>query len=82
MMACNNNPGGQVRQAANTLNNDVADILNLHLMLKVADWSFTAYAKNVTDERTSAEAFDFDVTIAARGVNLPRAFGVELRYDF
>ena len=66
----------------NLLNADTSDNVNLRLGLKTASWSLAAYAKNVTDERTPAEAFDFSATEAGRGVNLPRAFGVEVRYDY
>ncbi len=66
----------------NVLQNNASDILNLHLGLKVANWSLTAYAKNVTDERTSAEAFTYSDTEAGRGVNFPRAFGIEMRLDY
>ena len=66
----------------NLLNADTSDNVNLRLGLKTASWSLAAYAKNVTDNRTPAEAFDFSATEAARGVNFPRAFGVEVRYDY
>ena len=66
----------------NLLNADTSDNLNLHVGLRTANWSLTAYAKNITDDRTAAEAFDFSDTEAARGVNLPRAFGVEIRIDY
>ena len=58
------------------------DTINLSLGLKTPHWTLVGYVKNVTDERSPVDYFDDTPGFGARSPNAPRAFGVELRYDY
>ena len=58
------------------------DTINLSLGWKTLHWTLVGYVKNVTDERAPVDYFDDSPGFGARSPNAPRAFGVELRYDY
>ena len=58
------------------------EILNLGLTWRNPDWSVSAFVKNLTDERAPVDFFDAEPGIVGRSPNAPRAFGIEVRYDY
>jgi iron complex outermembrane recepter protein len=66
----------------NTANRDATDTINLRLAWTAPHWTLAGYVKNVTDERAPVDYFGDTATTLARAPNAPRAFGVEIRYDY
>ena len=66
----------------NSARTENTDTINLSLHWKTPHWTLIGYVKNVTDERSPVDYFDDTPGYGARSPNAPRAFGVELRYDY
>lgn len=58
------------------------DTLNLRLGWETPYWTLVGFVNNVTDERAAVDYFDDVPGFGGRSPNAPRAFGVELRYDY
>ena len=67
---------------SNAAKRKATDILNLSVSWSNSRWTVQGYLKNVTDERAPVDFFDYDAGLVARSPNAPKAFGLDIRFDY
>ena len=61
---------------------DSYTILNLNTFLDYKDWTFSAYVKNLTDERAQFDAISSDQDPLGIIGNRPRTWGLSAKWHF